>query len=216
MSDQALRQDVIDELDFDPSVDPTGIGVAAEDGVVTLTGHVQSFQHKVAAEQATWRVKGVKAIAQGLKVRLPSHSRLNDDELATRAIRILHWTLAVPPDAVQVKVSKGYVTLTGKLEWQFQRSAAASAVRKITGVVGVVNLIELTPRATVMDVRNRIYDALKRRADVEASQIEVDVDAQGEVVLGGQVDRWEDRRAIEDAAWSVPGVVHVRDNLAIH
>lgn len=216
MSDQALRQDVIDELDFDPSVDPAGIGVAAEDGVVTLTGHVQSYQQKMAAERATWRVKGVKAIAQGLEVRLPDHARLNDDELATRAVRILHWTLAVPSDSVQVKVSNGYITLTGKLEWQFQRSAAESAVRKITGVVGVANLIELAPRVTVMDVRNRIYDALKRRSDIEASHIEVDVDAKGAVVLGGHVDRWEERRTIENAAWSVPGVVQVRDNLAIH
>jgi osmotically-inducible protein OsmY len=216
MSHQALRQDVIDELDFDPSVDSTGIGVAAENGVVTLTGHVQSYQQKVAAEQAAWRVKGVKAIAQELEVRLPNHSRLNDDELATRAVRILHWTLAVPPDAVQVKVTKGFVALTGKLEWQFQRSAAESAVRKITGVTGVVNLIELTPRVKAKDVRDRIYDALRRHADVEASHIQVDVDAKGAVVLGGHVDHWEERRAVENAAWSVPGVVQVRDNVAIY
>ena len=139
MSDSALRQDIIDELDFEPSVKAAHIGVAVDSGVVTLSGHVCSYAEKLAAEQAAKRVKGVKAIAQEIEVRYPSDLKTADDEIAKRAVNILRWSAVVPQDAVQVKVQDGWVTLSGQLEWQFQRTAAETEIRRLSGVAGVIN-----------------------------------------------------------------------------
>jgi osmotically-inducible protein OsmY len=214
VNDKELRQNVIDELDFEPSVDAANIGVAAEDGVVTLTGHVESYMQKLATERAVWRVKGVKGIAQEIQVRIPSDKKTNDDEIAQRALRILAWSSSAPPGAIQVKVQQGYVTLSGQVEWNFQRQAAELAVRGLSGVAGVINSVTLQPRASVVDVEDRIRSALKRHADVEAARIRVSID-DGRVELRGEVDDWGERIAVERAAWSVPGVRAVEDKLRI-
>lgn len=216
MNDKELRQNVIDELDFEPSIDSANIGVAAENGVVTLSGHVASYMEKVEAERAVWRVKGVKAIAEEIEVRLAWDKKVSDDEIAKRVVGIMAWNTLIPKDSVKVLVRDSWVTLTGQVDWNYQRDAAAREVRKLTGVMGLINNITLGPVAQKSDIRQRVLDALKRHADVEASRISVDVEPGGSVKLSGQVDDWEERRAVERAVWSAPGVRSVVDNIRIH
>ena len=215
MSDKQLRQDVLDELDFEPSVDATHIGVMAVNGVVTLTGHVPTFWQKTAAERAVWRVKGVKAIAQEIEVRFANGKKDADDQIAERAVQILAWDTAVPKNAVRVKVQHGWLTMEGEVGWQYQRQAAETGLRKLTGVIGVSNNITIKSTVQAPDVRRRIEDALKRHAKVEAQQISVDVGGNGAITLSGKVDNWDERRAVERAAWSAPGVRSVEDHITI-
>lgn len=214
MNDKELRQNVIDELDFDPSFDSADIGVAVQNGIVTLSGHVSGYLEKLAAERATWRVKGVKGIAQNIQVRLASDRKTNDDEIAQRAINILAWSDSVPKDAVKVTVQDGFITLTGKTRWNFQRQAIESSVRRLSGVKGIINNIELAPGARVGDIKESIAAALKRHADVEAARIDVAV-YDGRVSITGEVDNWDERVAVERAAWATPGVRMVEDHLRI-
>jgi osmotically-inducible protein OsmY len=215
MNDIELRQFVLDELEFEPSIDAADIGVAAENGVITLTGHVPSYAQKMAAERAAWRVKGVKAIAQKIEVRLPGDKKVNDDEIAERALNILAWASSGLRDNVKVRVANGWVTLTGKVQWHYQRAAAESEVRKLNGVIGVTNSIELSPEVQASDIRQRILDALKRHAEVEASHIRIDVRDGGAVKIEGEVDNWDERQAVERAVWSAPGVRTVDDRVRI-
>lgn len=215
MNDKDLRQFVLDELEYEPSIDAADIGVAAENGVVTLTGYVPNYAQKLAAERAAWRVKGVKGIAQEIQVRLPGHTRSNDDEIAQRALNILAWSTQVPSDAIRVKVSDGWITLSGQVDWNYQRNAAEFEVRKLSGVLGVINCIELKPKAQVGDVKQRILDALKRHAEIEAGRIRVDVRNDGTVRIEGEVDNWDERQAVERAVWSASGVRAVEDRLRI-
>lgn len=215
MSDKQLRQDVIDELDFEPSIDAADIGVTCENGVITLSGHVPSYTQKVAAERAAWRVKGVRAIAQEIQVRFAAAKKTNDDEIAQRALNILAWSSPSPHDAVHVKVQDGWVTLTGEVRWNYQREAAEASVRRLSGVLGVTNAIALTPAAIPADVEERIRNALRRQAEIEAARIRIVVDDGGTVSIEGDVDNWEERRAVERAAWSTPGVRMVEDHLRI-
>lgn len=215
MNDKELRQLVVDELEFEPSIDAANIGVAAKQRVVTLTGHVTDYPQKLAAERAAWRVKGVKGIAQEIEVRLPGHVRCNDDEIAQRALNVLAWTSLVPDNAVRVKVADGWITLTGQVDWNFQRDAAEREVRKLSGVNGVINSIELKPSAKAADVKQKIADALQRHAEVEAKRIRVEIRDSGTVMLEGEVDNWDERRAVERAVWSAPGVRAIDDRLRI-
>lgn len=160
------------------------------------------------------RVKGVKGIAEEIEVRLIGQKGTADDEIARRAVDAVTWNVSIPRDKVQVKVQDGWITLTGKVEWQYQKNAAAEAVRGLAGVVGVANQIEITPRASVPDVKKRIEDALKRDAEVEAQAIRVNV-RDGRVTLEGKVKAWSERQAAERAAWSTPGVRMVEDRIAI-
>jgi osmotically-inducible protein OsmY len=215
MTDSSLRQDIIDELDFEPSIDAADIGVAVENGIVTLTGHVPTYAQKITVEDVVRRVKGVKGIAQEIEVRPVGSNRTADDEIAKRAVNTLGWNTSVPSSAVQVKVQSGWVTLTGKVEWFYQKNAAAHAVRDLAGVVGVTNQIEIRQQASATDVKKRIEDALKRYAEVEAQAIRVDVLDGGKVRLDGKVHAWSERSAAERAAWSAPGVTTVEDRIAI-
>jgi osmotically-inducible protein OsmY len=215
MSDSSLRQDIIDELDFEPSIDAADIGVAVEDGVATLTGHVPTYAQKITVEDVVHRVKGVKGIAQEIEVRPFGTNRTADDEIAKRALSTISWNTAIPDDAVQVKVQEGWVTLTGKVEWQYQKTAAADAVRDLAGVVGVTNRIEIASRASAFDVKKRIEDALKRNAEIEAQAIRVNVLDGGKITLDGKVHAWSERRAAERAAWSAPGVKVVDDRITV-
>lgn len=214
MNDLALRQNIIDELGFEPSVDAANIGVAVEEGVVTLSGHVGSYAEKIAAEMAVKRVKGVRALAGTLEVRYVGRKQHADDEIAARALDIIEWDTLLPDGAIGVKVQKGWVTLSGEVPWHFQRVAAEKAVMKLGGVVGVTNVLSIKPAASIPDVKNRIEGALKRNAEVEADRIEVAVSG-GNVTLKGGVTGWRERSAAERAAWSSPGVVSVTNNLAV-
>ncbi|WP_342239438.1 BON domain-containing protein [Inquilinus sp. OTU3971] len=215
MNDLDLRQRVIDELEFEPSVDAANIGVAAENGIITLTGHVASYAEKFAAERVAQRVKGVRGIAQEIEVRTPVGKKKADDEIAAQAVNIITWDTTIPNEVVKVKVQSGWITLTGKVDWQFQKVAAEQAVRKLSGVVGVTNLIEIEARVRASDVKSRIENALKRSAEIEAGGIRVHVVSDSKVVLDGRVHSWHERDAAERAAWSVQGVTEVDDHLAI-
>ena len=215
MNDGTLRQDIIDELDFEPSIDAADIGVAVDNGVVTLTGHVPTYSQKMTVEAVVRRVKGVKGLAEEIEVRPFGSNRTADDEIAKRAINTLMWNTSVPDNAVQVKVQKGWLTLTGKVDWQYQKTAAADAVSDLAGVTGVTNQIEIKPRASAFDVKKRIEDALKRNAELEAKAIRVDVLDAGKVRLEGRVHAWSERSAAERAAWSAPGVTIVEDRITI-
>jgi osmotically-inducible protein OsmY len=213
-SDLQLRQDVLDELEFEPSVNAAHIGVAANRGVVTLTGFVTNYAEKAAPERAARRVKGVKAIAEEIEVRLPSDTKRSDDEIAARALDILKWQVGVPADRIKVKVERGTVTLTGDVDWQFQKTDAEHVVHKLTGVANVVNQIRVASAVRASEVKERIQKALERSADVEASRITVQTEG-GRVVLSGKVRAWYERDIAERAAWSAPGVTEVQDHLTI-
>lgn len=215
MSDITVRQDIIDELEFEPSIDAADIGVAMENGIATLTGHVPTYAQKVTVENVVRRVKGVKGIAQEIEVRPFGTNRMADDEIAKRAVNSISWNTSIPDNAVQVKVQDGWLTLTGTVDWQYQKTAVADAVRDLAGVIGVINQIGIKQRASAFDVKKRIEDALKRNAETEAHAIRVDVLDGGKVRLEGRVHAWSERSAAERAAWSAPGVSTVEDRITI-
>jgi len=213
MSDQSLQQAVIDELEWEPSVNAAHIGVAVNNGVMTLTGHVGSFAEKFAAERAAGRVVGVKAVAEELEVRYP-FEKPDDSDIAKSALQALSWDTEVPKDSVSVKVEGGWVTLSGGVDWYFQSSAAEADVRKLRGVIGVTNDIKVKPTIQAPDVRARIKAALARNASIDADKINVTVDG-GKVTLTGSVDTWYERGLAEDTAWSAPGVSQVDNRLVV-
>jgi len=215
MSDLQLRQDVVDELEFEPSVNAAHIGVAVDKGVVTLSGHVGSYAEKTAAVRAARRVRGVRAIADDIEVRYASDKKTSDDEIAKRAIDILEWDTVVPSGSIDVTVREGWVTLSGNVDWYYQKKAAEEDIQKLSGVRGVINTIEIKPRLKADDVKKKIEDALKRHAEVEAKEIRVTVRDNDRVILEGKVDNWDERYAVENAAWSAPGVRSVEDRLLV-
>lgn len=200
MNDRQLRQNVIDDLEFEPSVDADNIGVAANDGVVTLSGHVSSYAEKIATQRAAQCIKGVRAIAQEIEVRYPGDKKTTDDEIAKRALSILKWDAIIPPDSVKITVQKGWISLSGEVDWQFQKKAAESAVRKLSGVTDASNSIPIRLSASAFDVKKKIEDALERNADIEVHAIRVDVLDGNKVRLEGQVDSWDNRDVAEAAA----------------
>lgn len=215
MSDIRLRQDILAELEYEPSIDAANIGVTVEDGVVTLTGHVHSFAEKHTAERVAQRVKGVRAIAEEIEVRLPENKKTADDEIASRVVKILTWGAAIAElKDIQVKVENGYVTLEGTVDFYFQRNAAESLVRRLTGITGVDNRLRIRPMMDVLDIRHGIREALKRNAEIEAENIDVEVSG-SHVTLRGKVQSRRERAVAERAAWSARGVTAVEDLLTI-
>ncbi|MGD0720496.1 MAG: BON domain-containing protein [Roseiarcus sp.] len=214
MSDIGLRQYIMDELEFEPSVNAAHIGVAVEHGVATLSGHVASYAEKIATERVVQRVKGVRAIAQEIEVRYPEAKKTADDEIAKRALQIIGWDTTVPDDGVKIKVQNGWITLSGDVEWHYQRAAAEEAVRKLSGVLGVSNLLAVRPRVNAHDVKSRIEDALRRNAEIEATGVRVNVSG-STVTLEGSVASWHERAVAEQAAWAIPGVGIVEDRLIV-
>lgn len=212
--DLQLQQRVIEELIFDPSVEAAHIGVAARNGVVTLSGHVGSVAEKFAAERAARRVKGVKAIAQDLTVHLPPDKKTADDEIAQRAVKMLAWDVLIPPGTIAVEVEDGVITLSGTVEWGYQRDEAERDLRRLGGVNGVINLIEVRPRVDAADVQTRLRAAFERNAELEADGITVTVKS-SRVILSGKVKSWIEREEAERVAWSVAGVTAVEDHIAI-
>lgn len=214
MTDQSLKQSVLDELAWDPSVTEAHIGVTACDGVVTLTGHVGSYAERCAVEHAVGRLYGVKAIAEELEIRYLNNFDHGDEDIARQALNVLSWDLSIPKDGVKVKVMKGWVTLSGDVNWYYQRHAAETDVRKLLGVMGIINQITIKPSVQASDVRKQIKAAFERNAEFEADNITVSMDG-GEVTLGGEVDSYYERALAENAAWSAPGVTQVHDLITI-
>lgn len=215
-SDAMLRSDIVAELNFDPAitVNATDIGVSVKDGVVTLSGHPTSHAQKHAIERSVQRVKGVKALAIEMSVRLPAGHERIDADIAAAAENTLEWNVLVPDDAIHPMVEDGWITLNGRVEWEYQRRAAEVAVRNLLGVKGVTNLVEVKGRFTPADVEQKIDEALRRQADREAKHIQVLVNG-AQVTLRGTVRSWAERKAAQGAAWSAPGVAMVINNLLI-
>ena len=215
MKEAKLRQDIIDEFEFDPSFRGEHVGVAVDKNVVTLSGHVDSYAQKLAAIAAARRVKGVHAIAENIEVRYPFQGKTADDQIAQRASAILNWDVLVPSNSVDVLVENGWITLSGNVDWNYERTAAEDDVRKLSGVVGVSNEIKIRPNIDATDIRTKIESALKRHAEIEADAIRITVQNGNKVILEGSVDNWDERHKVENAAWSTPGVASVDDRLTI-
>lgn len=215
-TDEGIRSDVLRELKFDARVQSNEIGVAVKDGIVTLTGYVDSFVKKWAAEEAAHRVLGVNAVANDIEVRLAGMSERTDADIAAAVTRALEWDAWVDIDKFEVTVSKGWVTLKGEVEWGFQRADAERVARRITGVRGVSNLITVRPRQKPSpdEMKQKIEDALVRSAEMDAKRIAVDV-AGDKVILSGTVRSWAEKMEAERAAWSGPGVASVENRISV-
>jgi len=214
MIDQALKQEVLKELAWQPGFDETHIAVAARGGVVTLTGHVGSYAEKCVVERAAGRVTGVRAIVENLEIRYPSATSHSDVEIAERALDVISWDLSIPKNRVKIRIEKGWVTLTGDVDWRFQRLAAEMDIRNLAGVMGVTNVIEIKPRFPACDVEKRIRAAFRRNAEFAAENIVVTADGDT-VTLTGQVGGYHERTLAADTAWSAPGVTQVNDLLTV-
>ena len=213
-SDTQLQHDVLDELEWEPSIDASKIGVTAKDGVVTLTGTVHFYPDKMEAERVAKSIAGVKAVANDIEIRLPGASERNDTDIATAALNALKWHTSMPEDKVKVTVRNGWITLEGQVDWQYQRDAASDAVRVLVGVKGVANSITLAAKPKPKDVRAKIESAFKRSAEVDASHVRVETH-DGTIVLKGKVSSWSERSEAERVAWTAPGVATVDNRLAV-
>ncbi|CAN7758857.1 BON domain-containing protein [Variovorax sp. LjRoot84] len=213
-SDAQLRSDIVAELTWDPAITATNVGVIVKDGVVTLSGHPSSHAEKYAIERAAQRVKGVKALAIEMPVKLDTDYERTDADIAMAVERAIEWNVLVPDDKIHPMVEKGWVTLDGEVEWEYQRRAAEGAVRSLLGVTGVSNRVVVKPKFTPADVEKKIREALERQADHEAEQIKIEVNG-AHVTLSGKVHSWAERKAAQGAAWSAPGVANVINNLLV-
>lgn len=213
-SDIQLQKDVMEELVWEPSVDAAGIGVSVEGGIVTLNGTVKSFPQKWTAERAAQRVAGVKAVSDQTIVSLPGDNQHTDTDIARAAVNSLEWDASVPKNRVKVLVKNGFITLTGVVEFYYQKNEAARTVRNLMGVKGVYNEIEVKPMAQASEVKSKIEKALERAAEIDAKQISVEAHDR-RVILRGNVKTWVEREEAERAAWGAPGVSDVQNDIRI-
>jgi osmotically-inducible protein OsmY len=213
-TDRRIQKDVEDELAWDPSIDEAGIGVAVDNGIVSLSGKVVTFGERYRAERATLRVSGVRGVANDLDVQIAPRPGRTDAQIAEAALTALGLSVSIPKNQVKVVVRDGTLTLDGTLDWEYQRLAAARLVRDLEGVKQVINLITLRPRATAKDVQRQITAAFHRSAQLDSDSLKVEVDGP-RVTLRGKVSSWEEKRQAEKTAWSAPGITDVRNLLDV-
>jgi osmotically-inducible protein OsmY len=213
-TDEQIQRDVLDEPSWEARVQPNEIAVAVKDGIVTLGGWVDSYVKKWAAEDAALRVRGVKAVANEIEVRLPIDAERTDPGIAAAALYALEWDAGIPLDRVKVVVANGWVTLTGEVDWYHQREDAERAVRRLLGVRGVTNLMTVVARAVPQDLKKRIEEALVRSAALDAQRIDVEVHG-SKIILKGTVRSWAEKQEAARVAWSYPGVTAVENRISI-
>jgi osmotically-inducible protein OsmY len=214
-SDAQIQKDVMAELNWRPILDAAQIGVSVHEGVVTLTGLVDTYSKKLAAEYAAKNVSGVKAVAEDIQVGpSPSYSK-TDTEIAEAVLNALKWHTAVVENKIRIKVEKGAVTLEGEVEWEYQRSAAKSAIENLAGVRMIYNFISVKPRVTAADLKSKINAALHRSAQIDANSIKVEISG-SKVILSGTVHSIKEKEDADSAAWMAPGVSSVENRISIH
>lgn len=213
-TDKQLQHDIMEDLKWDPSIDASKIGVAVSSGVVTLTGAVPSYFQKQNTERVVKRVAGVRAVANDIDVQLPTSTVQTDSSIATAVLNALKWSTSVPEENITVSVSKGWVTLEGKVEWNYQKESVEKAVEDLVGVKGVTNHISVSPHIKSREVKSEIKAAFHRYAELESRNIEVDA-TDSAVTLRGQVRSWAERKEAENAAWMAPGVTQVKNEIIV-
>ena len=213
-TDEEIQKDVLEELKWDMRVHPNEVGVAVKDGIVTLTGWVDSYSKKMAAEAAAHRVHSVKAVVNDIEVHLPGSAERTDLDLAQAVLNALRWDAGIPAGKLDVTVSQGWVTLKGEVEYGFQKIDAEKAIRHVSGIRGITNLITVKPHVSPADLKQQIERELVRNAETDASNIKVEVEG-GRVTLRGTVRAYAEKKAAEEAAWTTPGVTEVKNLITI-
>jgi osmotically-inducible protein OsmY len=213
-TDMELQQDVMDELKWEPTLKAAEIGVAVKDGIVTLSGYVDSYVKKLVAERAAARVFGVRAVAEAIQVRLPGSLQRSDEDIAGMVVNVLDWNVLVPHDRVKVHVQDGVVTLSGEVDWGYQKFAAEEAVHHLMGVVWLNNQITVKPTIKPQDIKDKIVSAFQRNALLDSRRIKIETSG-GKVILSGSVRSWGERAEAQWAAWAAPGVFEVENDIKI-